>query len=186
MNRPYFVTDKKRDRLRSTEWAAEILKGRKPYVIFDLQTIDSNSLEVIELAVIDIEANLLFNSKFNPHSNTMGKDSIPHGIFEPCLSSKPTWLERFDDIENVFKCACLSYHLGLNLRAISNTSSIHQKRLNYFNGISVGEWHAQYIGNWNSYSGEYEYPLITDVGGTALEKCLNTLKVLKEMASSGL
>lgn len=87
-----------------SEWIAH--KDR--YVILDTETtgLDSDA-EVIELSIIDMDENILFNSLIKPLNTVSAEASAIHGITDDMLAGAPAWPTVWQKIKSVLRCKTL-------------------------------------------------------------------------------
>ena len=167
-----------------TNRAKEILDYREEIVILDSETTSLYG-EIIELAIIDLDGNVLFNSRFNPILTIEPGATRVHGLTNEMLVGEPTWSLMWPEIAAILYAArlVLIYNADFDITRISITNITHQiePRVPSFRAECLMELYARWVGEWNSHYRSYRWQKLNG-GHSALEDCQAALRVLKHMA----
>jgi len=167
---------------------------RNDYVILDTETTGlSLTSEIIEIAVIDPECNVLVNERIKPKFGVPSEASAVHGIFDRDLENARSWEKVRNHV--------LSYIVGKDViiyNASYDFGMFHKSdavcglpKLFYddmFKPHCAMLWYAEWWGDWNDYRGSYRWQKLTDACDSlaipvvnahgALGDCLMTRKVI--------
>jgi DNA polymerase III epsilon subunit-like protein len=167
----------------ATNRAKAILEHNDKIVILDSETTGLYG-EIIELAIIDLEGNVLFNSLFYPKSEIEPGALAVHGITKEMLEGQPTWPDKWPEIESILYAArlVLIYNADFDIARISTTNRVHriEERVTY-RPECLMELYARWYGDWNSYHRSYRWQKLGG-GHSALEDCQAALRKLQQMA----
>lgn len=140
--------------------------------------------EIIELAIIDLEGNVLFNSRFYPKSEIEPGASAVHGITREMLEGEPTWPDLWPEIEAILYAArlVLIYNADFDIARISTTNMVHRLEERFpYRAECLMELYARWYGEWNAYRRSYRWQKLGG-GHSALEDCQAALRKLQQMA----
>jgi DNA polymerase III subunit epsilon len=175
------------DRNAAILWARSVLDQSHKYYILDTETTGLDNPEVIELAVIDLNGEMMINQRFNPITTIEPGATDIHGLTSEMLATKPQWpivgasLER-----DIFHRKLLIYDRQSNYSAICNTYDLHHIPLYDLVGECVLTWYSQFIGEWYHHRQSYRLQALPGDAISALGDCIATLEVIKMMARSSL
>lgn len=176
------------DQRAAINWSREVLKRRQKYVILDTETTGlGKSDEIIQLAVVDLDGNVLFNENIKPtkKKSISSQASSIHKLTMSNLAECPT----FSELKNPLKKAIgrrriITYNTEFDLR-------LYKQTWQFAGGfLPKGQWecamlqYAKYIGEWNDYYQNYRWQKLEGGDHSASGDCLATLKVIQTMASS--
>lgn len=131
------------------------------YVILDTETtgLDENS-EIIEIAVIDLNGNVLFNSLVCP-SVPMPNNSYAievHGITNEMLASAPKWPEIYHKIKQIISDKqVIIYNAQFDVRLLNQTNIIYGLEQILFQPICAMLAFASWYGEINENTGEFRW-----------------------------
>jgi DNA polymerase III subunit epsilon len=167
----------------ATNRAKAILESHDKIVILDSETTGLYG-EIIELAIIDLEENALFNSRFCPKNKIEPGATAVHGITNEMLADEPTWADKWPEIESILYAArlVLIYNADFDIARISTTNIAWriQERFPY-RAECLMDLYARWYGEWNSYHRSYRWQKLGG-GHSALEDCQAALRKLQQMA----
>lgn len=169
------------DKEAASEWARGIL-GRSDVVILDTETTDLYG-EVIELAIINLQGDVLYNGRFNPLSPISEGAQSVHGITAEMVASEPRFADDYVTICNHLTSAelVLIYNAAFDVERLRTTCELHGVDMPSFKTDCLMEWYAQFCNEWSDYHQSYRWqPLGGDHG--ALSDCRAALATLHEMA----
>lgn len=173
-------------RRKAAKWAFNVIARRT--LILDTETTDLDGL-IVQLAVIDIEGSVLFDTLVNPGMPIPAEATKIHGITDEMVAQAPT----FADIEPALR-ATLSgrrvsgYNVNFDWGILHNElRRLHELGPTDYGWLTEIQWrdvmvkYAAWCGEWSEYHGDYRLqPLAGD--HTALGDCRATLELLKRMA----
>lgn len=173
------------DRNAAILWARSVLDRSEEYYILDTETTGLNDPEVIELAVIDIDGEMMINQQFKPKTEiSLGATNI-HGITNAMLALKPEWPVVGASLErDIFTRKLLIYNYVFDDQAIRNTYELHNLTPPSFQGECVMQWYSHFCGEWNEFRGSYRWQKLPGGDHSALGDCIATMEVIELMACS--
>jgi len=182
-----------RHRAQTTKWARDLL-NRTDVCIIDTETTGLGDYdEVIELAVIDLQGNVLFESLLCPRRGSIHpKAQEKHGLTMEILESAPTYEDIFDEIKRCLNGKLiLSYNAEYDARLLIQT---HEKYRDKKSNNPADNLHLQFdcimkawamhVGEWNPRFKEYKWQKLPGTTHGARGDCHAALDVLKYMADS--
>ncbi len=180
--RQYQIEDDHDDAI---EWAKAILADDKA-IILDCETVTFNS-EIIELAIINIQGEALFNKRFKPVLAIADGATAVHGMTAEMLQNEAVFADCDSQLRSIFDNASkvIIYNKVHDLDCLKVTRDLHNLPSFKIRAKTecAMEMYAQFVGDWSNYHGGYKwYPL----GGShdALGDCMATLATLHEMAQA--
>lgn len=177
----------KKDRLRSIKWAQAVLKIKKNCVILDSETTGlGKNDEVVELAIIDLDGNALFNERIKPYRKTMPKGAKDvHGISMADLKDKEHINAHVKALKKVLKRKnVIVYNAEYDSRLLNQSfDRAGCQKLNV-NWMCAMLWYSSFVGHWNKEKESYRYQALEGGDHSALGDTLATLEVIKMMANA--
>lgn len=169
------------DKLEAVQWASEILK-RDDVLILDTETTNLDG-EIIELAMINLAGETVFNRRFNPLTPISEGAKAIHGITMEAVANEPFFVEEYETVSKLLTGASvvLIYNAAFDTARIRTTCKLQNLNPPKFNTDCIMTWYAQYCGEWSDYHGNYKWQSL-DGGHSALGDCLAALACLAEMA----
>lgn len=165
-------------------WArGHIEKG--DFVILDTETTGLEG-EIIELAVIDHQGNVLLNTRLKPDDYTKPNAATSiHGITPEMVADAPTFADIYGQLLNAVKGkTVIIYNRDFDVPLLKYTrQKWHLPRLPVKAYECAMLWYAQWYGDWSHYWESYKWQ---PLGGnhSALGDCRATLETLQAMAES--
>jgi DNA polymerase-3 subunit epsilon len=167
-------------------------------VYLDTETTGMHlSAEVIEIGVIDDQANVLFDSLVRPHGKIDPAAGRVHGITSEMLESAPAWEVVWPQAEAVLVERRIGvYNVEFDLRLIkqSHNRSWLRWSLPEGNFFDIMKLYARFFGDWDSYHRSFRYQSLEQAGRQcgirlpnahrAVDDCLLTRALLHHMAES--
>lgn len=171
------------DRNEAIEWARQTLQ-RSDVLILDTETTDLDG-EIIELAVINLQGETVFNQRFNPKRPISEGAKAIHGITEEMLANEPRFADCAPDLFSALVASglVLIYNRAFDMARLRYTCYLHGLEMREFKTDCLMEWYAQYINEWSSYHESYSWQPLNG-GHDALGDCRAALDVLKEIAQA--
>lgn len=175
------------------EWARAVLLDTDSVIIDTESTGLEAGDEVIEVAIISITGEVLFNSLVKPQGE-MGATHI-HGITAEDVAKAPTWPEVDSEVMGTLSGASrvLAYGARFDRGMIEQTrkrwgltelpEGLTEEGDGGIRWDCVMHAYSAYVGDWSHYWKDYRWQRL---GGShrALGDCLVTLERIKEMAES--
>jgi DNA polymerase-3 subunit epsilon len=151
---------------------------KRDFVILDTETTSLDG-EIVDIALIDREGKILFNSLVKPKTSVTREAFNVHGISDDMLATAPTWPEVFPKIAKILKDRLiLIYNDIFDRSMIYNTCDLWGIEPPKLETDCVMRSYSDYYNcRWVSLgiaSGDY-------VEHRALGDCFSTLKVIKEV-----
>lgn len=177
------IETRKSDRNEAAEWATQILQ-RDDVLILDTETTDLDG-EVIELAIINVKGDVIYNQRFNPLSEISEGARAVHGLTVEKLANQPRFADCKFDVFTLLITAglVLIYNKAFDVGRLRYTCLLHSLDMPKFKSDCLMEWYAQFVGDWSDYHQSYRWQPL-DGGHSALSDCQAALGVLREMTES--
>jgi DNA polymerase III subunit epsilon len=175
------------DRNAAIMWARSVLDRSYEYYILDTETTGLENPEVIELAVITLDGEMIINQRFNPITPISTGATDIHGMTNAGLSTMPEWEIGNKCFERIlYFRKILIYNFPFDYQAIDGTYNLHGIPFPGFGGECVMRWYSQYIGEWDNRRRSYRWQKLPGGDHSALGDCIATLEVIKSMSQSPL
>jgi len=155
------------------------------------------SAEVIEIGIIDDDANVLFDSLIRPRGKIDPAAARVHGITSEMLADAPSWDETWPKAEAVLMDRRVGvYNVEFDLRLLkqSHNRSWLRWSLPDNNFFDVMKLYARFYGDWDSIHRSFRYQSLELAGRQcgirlpnahrAVDDCLLTRALLHHMAES--
>lgn len=175
---------------RAILWAKNKLSAKANYVILDTETTGLKRNDVVlEIAVIDLDGNELFNSRIKPTKRKrISPDATAiHGIKMSDLQDAPTFAEVKDKLEEIIAGrTVIIYNAKYDEKLIDQTCE--QDDCSYFrmrNDCAMIPY-SEFIGRWSDYHYDYTFQRLPGGDHSAIGDCRATLKVIEKMANTPL
>lgn len=188
------------DQREAITWARKVLKNKHKYVILDTETTGIGKKdEIIEMAIIDLDGNSLFWSRFLPiKRKSIPKDATAiHGISYAMLKDYP----RFSDFDGNLRAVInnkdiIAYNAEYDMRLYIQTYLLAQQHEGRKIFAPKGDWYcamqeyAKFVGDWDNYHNNYRWHKLQSQSNKADHSshgdCLATLEVIRKMANAPL
>lgn len=170
------------DKQEQVEWAREILQ-RDDVLILDTETTDLDG-EIIELAIINLKGETLFNSRFNPLTPISAGARAVHGISAEMVADSPRFADCALEVLVMLSTAktVLIYNAAFDMGRLRYTCKLHEQLMPSINADCLMERYAAFCGQWSDYHESYKWQPLGG-GHSALEDCKSALACLHEMAA---
>jgi DNA polymerase III subunit epsilon len=154
-------------RAKAVRMAREILATQPVYV--DTETTGlGRDAEIVELAIVDNDGNVIMDQLFNPQSPIPEEAMRVHQITNEMVKGKPRWGAYWMEIRSkLFSKTICMYNSDYDLRLIYQSNDrygIKRERLNTF---CVMKLYAQFRGEWDSRRGRYRWFRLEEAGAQA-------------------
>lgn len=165
----------------------DILDNKDKYVILDAETTGLESFDqVIELSIIDLNGNVLFNSLFNPTIKvSKGAESV-NGLNNKILSNEPLWSEKWEEIKSILENKiALIYNSPFDYGVIKQTCKVFNVEFFDFDVKCIMRLYSEYIDSnrWVSLEKAYEME-VGDIiqSHRSIADCKMSLEIIKAIA----
>jgi DNA polymerase III epsilon subunit-like protein len=189
---PVFV-DNSHD--NAIKWARDLLEASKAIIIDTETTGLDRDDEILQLAVIDLQGNVLLETLVRSAKPIAPEASAVHGITAQCVASSPTFAELYEKIAGLISERDLvAYNADFDRRMMLQTCKNHG-----LPEFEFAEWHCamkKYGHFWGERydNGNFRQHSLTNaciqqdiaIHGThqATKDCLLTLELIKVMAAT--
>jgi len=170
------------DKQEQVEWSRETLK-RDDVLILDTETTDLDG-EIIELAVINLKGETVFNGRFNPIEPISDGARRVHGISAEMVADSPRFADSCADVLKALASAglVLIYNAAFDMARLKKTCRLHGVEMPTIKADCLMERYAQWCGDWSDYHGSYRWQPLGGGDHSALQDSLAALAILREMA----
>lgn len=167
---------------QSRQWAMTALQDDRA-VILDTETTGLDDAEIIELAIINMQGETLFNQRLKSIRAIEVAAQHVHGISAEMLMNEPTFGEIYNDLAHILTSASTVYiyNEDFDTGVLANTARIHGFPPIKFQGDCVMLAYAFWHGEWSDYFGDWKWQRLYGGDHTALGDCLATLAAIKRM-----
>jgi len=178
--------ERERDRAEAVEWAQRML-STPGALILDTETTDLDG-EIIELAILTVQDDVVFNSRFHNSEQIHPKAQAIHGLSAAHLADAPLFKDQILTIAGHLLTAPVTviYNAAFDVARINYTCHLYGFGSLQFKHQCAMLWYAQWVGEWSNYHGSYRFQPLEEGDHSALGDCRATLSALKEMAEAAL
>lgn len=170
------------DKQEVIAWAQNVLANASNYCILDTETTDLDG-EIIEIAIIDLQENILLNQRIKPLGKMSEGAYNVHGISLEMLANEPSFLDVYPRIQEAVKGkTVLIYNVGFDKARLNDDCYRHKLEPLKFKKECLMLQYAQYYGDWSDYWESYRWQPL-DGGHSALSDCQAALFLLRAMAN---
>jgi DNA polymerase-3 subunit epsilon len=154
-------------RIKSVEAAVRRFHSMNP-IFLDTETTGTGpKAEIVDIAIIDLGANTLFQSLIRPMKRIPSDAIAIHGITNEMVKGAPTWGEAWPGILSTLEGKCLGiYNKEFDMRMMRQTCAAHG--VTWKNPTSttfcVMELFAEYYGEWNEYRRSFTWQRLETAG----------------------
>ena len=133
---------------------------KKP-VYLDTETTGlENDAEIVEIAVVDANGDVLFDSLVKPVGTIDPGAAAVHKITSEMVSGAPSWAEVWPEVEKILRGRTLGiYNVDFDVRMMKQSHQQHGMPWTppYAEAFCLMKLYAQYYGDWNSYRKNYRW-----------------------------
>lgn len=172
------------DRVQAVKWAKEIL-NQDNWTILDTETTGLGDAEIVEIAIIDHQANTLLDTLIKPTIPIPAEATAIHGISDETVKDAPSFPEVFPQISSLLEGKQVSiYNVNFDIHVLGYCRKLHSLEpplgLN-LRSECIMEWYSQWCGHWSFYHDNYRWQPLNG-GHRALGDCKAALECIQEMA----
>lgn len=175
-------------RNNAISWAKKVLQNKNGYLILDSETTGLGKKDVIiQLAIINIEGEILFNDLIRPSKKKrISSDSTSiHGIKMADLKLASTFGEIVEKIYNISKNkSVIIFNEEFDTRLIEQTCIEDDVRILQLNTTCAMKYYSEFKGEWSEYHSDYKLQKLIGGDHTALGDCKAVLKLITKMANT--
>ena len=134
--------------------------GRAPLFMDTETTGTGRTAEIVELALVDHEGKILFNSVIQPVHPIPPDAARIHGITNEEAAQAPSWDLVWPELSNILKGRLIGmYNAEFDIRMMQQTHSFHQMHWPpaLFESFCVMKLYAEYAGEWDSRHGNFRW-----------------------------
>lgn len=171
------------DRADSVGWANIALEHG--FVILDTETTGLSFAEIVQIAVIDHQGNVLLDSLCKPLDYPEANEATAiHGITPEMVKDAPDFGYIYEQLYHLLKDKwVIIYNRAFDETVLARCARLYHLPELRMLSVCAMVMYAQFCGDWSEYHHDYRWqPLEGD--HTALGDCRATLAVVKEMAQS--
>ncbi|HLS36956.1 MAG TPA: 3'-5' exonuclease [Sphingobacterium bovisgrunnientis] len=165
----------------------EWVQNKESYVILDTETTGLRDAEIVDIAVIDLDGKVLFNSLVKPVNPIPYTATRIHGITNEMVKDSPTWLEVWEKLYPIIKNkTLLIYNDKFDIRMMFESFHPYDRydtedsilQLGNITSYCVMRTYAQLINSskWVKLSEACGY----ETKHRALDDCIATLDVIRK------
>ena len=178
-----FEAMKASDRAESQQWAASLLE-RDDWLILDTETTGLKDPEICQIAILDSQGESVLDTLVRPTKPIEAKATQVHGITNDIVQLAPSFSQVYPEILSAITSQeVLIYNAAFDLGVIKNCAATYRMPLIAKAFTDVMPIYAKFIGAWNGYHGDYQYPQLQG-DHCALGDCLKVLEIIKLMSQS--
>ena len=169
------------DRHRAMKWASHTMT-LDDVVILDTETTDFHG-EIIEIAIIDLQGNVILDQRIKPQGDISPGAQAVHGISLDDLKDCSTFPEVYEQIkEAIEQQIVVIYNAAFDRARLADDCKRHGLESIKYEYDCAMEWYAQYYGDWSGYHDSYRWQPLNG-GHSALSDCQATLDLIREMVA---
>lgn len=137
--------------------ARDIIQKKPVYLDTETTGLDNNS-EIIEIAIIDEDGSILFQSLIKPVQPIPQSVTRIHGISNSMVKEAKPWAILWQTIRgSLFSRMIGIYNVDFDIRMIQQSHNLYGLRMEKFNTFDIMKIYAQYQGNWDSRYQTYRF-----------------------------
>lgn len=144
---------------RSTLTAREVL-SQNP-VVLDIETTGKRDNDVVvEIAIVEMNGNILINSLVNPKRRIPKSAILKHSITNEMVTNSPSWRQIWPYVSDVIKNRMVcTYNAEYDFRLLrqSTLKSKNEWKFKRNQFFCVMTLFAYWYGEWNDYYKDYKY-----------------------------
>ena len=154
-------------------------------VILDTETTGLDRAEAIEIAIIDMNGQVLVNERVKPRGEISEGAYRVHQISMEMLADCPTWDQVYPRVSEVVKGKkVIVYNALFDSQILSYSGYLYQLPELECRWDCAMEAYARYYGEWNDYFGSFKWQRLEGGDHSALGDCRATLELIKRMANT--
>lgn len=175
---------------QAIQFAIDALEGgREKCLILDTETtgLRSND-EIIEICLMDMDGNALFNTLVKPKRRKKIPDAsfAVHGISMETLKDAPSFGGIYPDLVSLTQGKnVLVYNKDFDARLVNQTASKYEcEHIDTSNWICVMQYYSVFCGEINPKYNDFKWQKLPNAGHRSETDCKAVLDLIKAMASA--
>ena len=133
------------------------------FLVLDTETtgLDSDA-EIIEIAILDSDGNVLFESYVNPKTPCTTAAQQIHGITPDILADAPTWPNVHERVAALLEGRTVAiYNAEFDNRLLLQTCKKYALTAPKYNAFCVMDVYSKFDGEWNDYMNNWRWHRLT-------------------------
>jgi len=170
------------DRRAAAEWARGLLAEPEKLAILDSETTGLYGAEFVEVAVVDGNGEVLFESRVKPSVPVEDGARAVHGISDEDLAGAPTFARVWPRLRQaLIGRRLVIYNAAFDGPILADSCRKAGAKETIARECAMERW-AEWVGEWSEWHGSYRWQKLPGGNHTALGDARATLAVLREMA----
>lgn len=163
----------------ATHWAQAML-AHKQAVILDTETTGlSNTDEIVQLAILRVDGEVLYDSLLKPTCPIPSQVSKLHGIYDHHLTHAPTLDREWEAIKSILTPSqVIIYNSGFDIRLLEQSLTAYRLPAMWIMGLQT---HCA-MRRYSAYLGVSKWMKLEGGDHSALGDCRATLALVKKIA----
>ena len=173
----------------AARWARDVLTQGTALILDTETTGLEDDAEIIEIALVRLTSEVVFKQLVRPTQPIPPEASAIHGLRDVDVQNAPSWAEVWPQVERIFQDnpKLIIYNAAYDKRLITQSctlAGIPAPSWKWLTSITdcAMEWYAQFVGEWSDYHQSFRWLPLPSAGHRALDDCLATVQLIKEMA----
>lgn len=167
---------------RAVKWANKWRNDK--FLILDTETTGLENTEIIEIAVINQDKQILINTLVKPACFIPYEVIKIHSITNEMVADAPCFTNIYDRLKEILSNQnVLIYNTSFDHPIINSECRRNELPRINFNSHCLMEMYAIFMGEYSGYYDDYKWQPLNG-GHRALDDCLRAFEVLEEMADS--
>jgi DNA polymerase III epsilon subunit-like protein len=174
------------DKQNSINWARHVLSHPEGFFLLDTETTDLRNCEAVELAAIDLDGNVLIDTRIRPTIPIPPEVTKIHGIRDEDVRDSPTFPDIYPRLASLFnERRAIIYNAAFDTHVIDYCCRLHGLRSldTIERSVCLMIWYAQFYGVWDNSRNDYKWQKLGG-GHSALSDCQAALKRITCMANA--
>lgn len=169
------------DKWEAFQWARKIYDSTD-IVYLDIETTGLHNAYPVEIAVLSRHGSSVLNTLVKPPVQCEKGAERVHGITAQMLEDAPSFPDIYPKLKKILSDrTCIIYNASFDCQILRNCCKYYGLEEIKFMPQCAMEWYAQYVGQWNSYYGNYKWQKLPDAGHRAAEDAYAAREIVKQM-----
>jgi DNA polymerase III subunit epsilon len=175
------------DRYEAIRWSRECLANRD-FLILDTETTGLQGAEVVSVSILSGHGLVLFDAIIKPQGSISAAASHVRHIQDQHTMLALSFTDVYTCLSKLLAGRRLViYNAAFDLGILAREYERHQVPPIPYGPVSCAmEWYTQFVGEWNSYHGNYRWQKLPSGDHTSIGDCRATLKIIETMAAKRL
>lgn len=173
-------------------WARALLNTDDGHVlILDTETTGlDETAEVVQIALIDLKGNEVFNRLVKPVNPIPAEATAIHGITNEMVANAQTFAELYEDFcQAIYGKTIVIYNAAYDQRVLRQTINWHATipaSLPWQKVECAMLRYAEFVGEWDNRRGSFRWQRLPAGDHSAVGDCQATLSLIRRMAETPL